>query len=109
MTFEEIVSTAAFENNSGNNNMPLGTLAGRGVMTDKHKGGFIDVKIDEPSIIMGIISLTPRIAYSQGNHWKGNLKTMNDIHKPALDEIGYQDLITDQMHYGDTIINQKGW
>ena len=88
--------------------MPLGTLAGRGVMTDKHKGGYIDVKIDEPSIIMGIISLTPRIAYSQGNHWKGNLKTMNDIHKPALDEIGYQDLITDQMHYGDSIIMPNG-
>ena len=33
---------------------------------------------------------------------------MNDIHKPALDEIGYQDLITDQMHYGDSIISSNG-
>ena len=70
LTFEEVVSTAPFENYSGNTNVPLGTLAGRGVMTDKHKGGYIDVKINEPSILMGIISLTPRVAYSQGNHWK---------------------------------------
>ena len=55
---------------------------------------------------MGIVSLTPRVDYSQGNKWDTNLKTMNDFHKPALDEIGYQDLITDQMAYFDTLITE---
>ena len=51
---------------------------------------------------MGIVSITPRIDYSQGNTWDTNLQTMNDFHKPALDEIGFQDLITDQMAFWDT-------
>jgi len=33
---------------------------------------------------------------------------MNDLHKPALDEIGYQDLITDQMAWFDTTSNGSG-
>src|SRR5690606_27400999 len=48
--------------------------------------------------------LTPRIDYSQGNKWDVNLKTMDDFHKPALDEIGFQELITDQMAWWDTKI-----
>ena len=44
------------------------------------------------------MSLTPRIDYSQGNDWDIHLKTWNDFHKPALDGIGFQDLITEQMH-----------
>ena len=32
------------------------------------------------------------IDYSQGNEWDiTNLKTMDDLHKPALDGIGYED------------------
>ncbi len=45
---------------------------------------------------MGIVSLTPRLDYSQGNKWDVNLETMDDLHKPALDEIGFQELITEQ-------------
>jgi hypothetical protein len=33
---------------------------------------------------------------------------MNDFHKPALDAIGYQDLITDQMAWQDTICEDDG-
>ena len=51
---------------------------------------------------MGIVSITPRLDYSQGNKWDVNLKTMDDFHKPALDEIGFQDLITDQMAWWST-------
>lgn len=97
LVFQEVVSTA--ESNSA---QPLGTLAGRGVMTNKHKGGSIKIRIDEPSYIMGIVSLTPRIDYSQGNKWDTNLKTYADFHAPALDEIGFQDLITDQMAWWNT-------
>ena len=98
LSFDEVV------NNSGSEGQPLGSLAGRGQMTQKKKGGKINVRVDEPSYIMGIFSLTPRVDYSQGNKWDNNLKTMDDFHKPYLDEIGFQDLITDQMHWADTAI-----
>lgn len=99
LAFEEVVSL------SESGESPLGTLAGRGAMTGKKKGGTIRVKVDEPSYIIGIISLTPRLDYSQGNKWDVNLKTLDDLHKPALDEIGFQDLITDQMAWWDTDID----
>ncbi len=95
LAFEEVVSLG--DTSVNGNEQPLGTLAGRGKLTSKHKGGSIRVKVDEPSYIIGIVSITPRVDYSQGNKWDTNLKTMNDLHKPSLDEIGYQDLVTDQM------------
>ncbi len=102
LSFEEVISNA--DTSINGNTQPLGTLAGRGKLTGKDKGGRIKIKVDEPSYIMGIVSITPRIDYSQGNKWDVNLETMNDLHKPALDEIGFQDLITDQMAWFDTTI-----
>lgn len=96
LKFQEIVSTA-------DSNSPLGSLAGRGRLSDNRKGGKIIAKIDEPSYLIGIVSLTPIITYSQGNQWDVNLKTMDDFHKPSLDQIGFQDLITDQLAFWDTI------
>ena len=101
LSFEEVISMA--DSAASGSEQPLGTLAGRGRLTNKHKGGRIRIKCQEPCYIMGIVSLTPRIGYSQGNKWDTNLKTLNDLHKPALDAIGFQDLITDQMVYSDTI------
>lgn len=92
VVFQEVVSTAQADEN------PLATLAGRGVMAQKHKGGQISIKVDEPSYIIGIVSLTPRVDYSQGNDWDINLLTMDDLHKPGLDGIGFQDLVTWKMH-----------
>ena len=100
LVFQEVVSNAAAEGSSGK--QELGTLAGKGRMSDKHKGGQIVINVDEPSYILGIISLTPRIDYSQGNDWSVHLKTMDDLHKPALDEIGFQELLTEQMAWWDT-------
>ena len=102
LSFEEVIS------NAETSDKPLGTLAGRGRLTDKHKGGKIIIKVNEPSYIMGIVSLTPRVDYSQGNDWHMNLKTINDLHKPALDQIAYQDLITDQLAWWDTQITNAG-
>lgn len=96
LVFQEVIS------NSASDDEPLGTLAGRGRVVDSRKGGKIVAKIDEPSYIMGIVSLTPIIDYSQGNKWDVNLQTMNDFHKPALDAIGFQDLITEQMAWWDS-------
>lgn len=100
LVFQEVISNAGAE--SDGESQPLGTLAGRGVMSGKHKGGKVTVKVDEPSYVIGIASLTPRLDYSQGNKWDTGLQTMNDFHKPGLDEIGFQDLITDQMAWFDT-------
>jgi hypothetical protein len=103
LAFEEVVSMSDVEVQG--EEQPLGTLAGRGRLTGKNKGGKVKIKVSEPSVIIGIVSLTPRIDYSQGNKWDVNLKTMNDFHKPALDEIGFESLITDQMAWFDTTIN----
>ncbi len=106
LAFQEIVSTAATTIDAETN--PLGTLAGKGVMTGKNKGGRIKVKVDEPSYIIGIVSLTPRIDYSGGVKWDTNLKTMADLHQPALDEIGFQDLNTGQMSAYEDAVSSTG-
>ena len=85
--FQEVVSNSASEDE------PLGTLAGRGINTQK-KGGKLHIKINEPCYIIGIASITPRVDYCQGNDWDINMTTLNDLHKPALDGIGYQDLLS---------------
>lgn len=107
LTFEEVVGNASSsaETSSTGEPVPLGELAGRGVLTNKHKGGYIRVKVDEPSYIIGIVSITPRIDYSQGNKWDMNLKDWSQLHAPALDAIGFEDLITDQMAWFDTKID----
>lgn len=99
IVFEEVVGTAA--TNVNGNNSPLGALAGRG--TDYNsKGGKFKIKAKEPTMIMILGSITPRIGYSQGNKWWTRLKTIDDLHKPNLDGIGFQDLITDEMAAWDT-------
>nr|WGN98196.1 MAG: major capsid protein [Microviridae sp.] len=92
--FQEVISNSATENE------PLGTLAGRGQNTGL-KGGTVKIKIDEPSYIIGIVSITPRIDYSQGNRFDVDLDTLDDLHKPALDAIGFQDLTTNKMAWWD--------
>lgn len=94
--FEEVIGMASSEG------QPLGTLGGRGTNGGNRKGGKVIVKIDEPAYIIGIASITPRIDYNQGNRWDVNLKTMDDFHKPGLDQIGFQSAITDQFAYWDT-------
>lgn len=93
LVFQEVIS------NSATVNEPLGTLAGRGKLTSKHKGGYVKIKTDEPSYIIGLVSLTPRIDYSQGNKWDSFLKTMDDFHKPGLDGIGFQNLQMETLAY----------
>jgi hypothetical protein len=100
VVFQEVISQSNVEYDDRNN--PLGSLAGRGVLNSKHKGGYIVAKFDEPCYLIGIISLTPRVDYSQGNDWDMKLYNMNDLHKPALDEIGFQDLVTDQMAFWES-------
>lgn len=105
IVFNEVVSTADVENSSGENS--LGTLAGRGTKVHE-KGGYITITADEPCFVMGIVSITPRLTYSQGNKWWTRLETMNDLHKPELDGIGMQELLTDEMAAWDTDVAADG-
>ena len=50
---------------------------------------------------MGIGSITPRIDYAQGNEFFNEFQTLDDIHKPALDGIGYQDSLNWQRAWWD--------
>lgn len=98
--FEDVTNLAS------DGSSPLGELAGKGYM--KHAGGKIHCKATEPGILMGIVSITPRLTYSQGNKWYTRLETMDDMHKPALDGIGFQELITDEMAAWDTKVTIDG-
>lgn len=96
IAFDEIVSNSATEEE------PLGTLAGRGVATMYKSGRGLKIKCTEPSMIMALGSITPRTDYSQGNKWWTRLQNMDDFHKPTLDAIGFQELITEEMAAWDT-------
>lgn len=98
--FQEVV------NNSGTEEQPLGTLAGRGIASN-HKGGNIIFKADEPGYIFCITSITPRVDYFQGNDWDLYLNTMDDLHKPQLDGIGFQDRLYRNINASADITNLK--
>lgn len=89
--FGQVVSTAGTEDE------PLASLAGRGY-TDGKKGGRMKFKCAEPCYVIGIVSITPYVDYYQGNSFDWNLDNMDELHKPQLDGIGWQDLTTDIMN-----------
>lgn len=103
--FQEVIS------NSATTDEPLGTLAGRGTVRNA-KGGNMIIKVSEPSYIIGIVSITPRVDYCQGNRFDTKLWTLDDLHKPALDAIGFQDrmletLDTASVYYQDEMSAPK--
>ena len=103
--FQEVVSNSAAEGE------PLGTLVGRGLNTGK-KGGDITVKVSEPCYLIGICSITPRADYSQGNDFDIMIDNLDQIHKPQLDQIGFQDLLTwkmdaEQLVYANGALKEK--
>ncbi len=107
LAFQEVVSTASGETKDGIHE-ELGNLAGRGKLTGKHKGGHIKIKCDEPSYIMGLVSLTPRIDVSTSFKWDLDLKNYGQLHAPNLDGIGYQDLLTQTADYRGSLVDSNG-
>lgn len=101
LEFQEVISQSATQDE------PLGTLAGRGKTTGQ-KGGHIVVKASEPSYLIGIVSLTPRVDYCQGNDFDTTLETLDDIHKPALDAIGFQDRMCETLDWRSVKYNADG-
>lgn len=102
IVFDEIVSSSAFE--AGGEEQALGTLAGKGTDRGTRGGKSIKVNVEEPSMLMIIGSITPRVTYSQGNKWWTMLDTMDDLHKPELDQIGFQELTTEEFAARDTFL-----
>lgn len=93
--FDEVISKSATETAYGS--QPLGDIAAIGRGGKPLNNGHIHYQCEEPGYIMGLMAITPIIDYSQGNDFDLNLQTIDDLHKPALDGIGYQDLIQEQM------------
>lgn len=105
IVFDEVVSTAG---STAQGNEPLGTLAGRGTLMNNRKGGSLKIKVDEPSYIIGIVSITPRLDYSQGNDFDIELATLDDLHKPELDAIGFQDMPMSWMVWSERKVGAGG-
>lgn len=102
VVFDEIVQTAPGDGTQDGTGT-LGTLGGRGRLLGNKKGGKIHIKCDEACFIMAIVSLTPRIYYTQGNEfYMTELESMDDLHKPAMDGIGFQDLVGERLAWWDT-------
>ena len=103
--FDEVVSKSATETEFGS--QPLGDIAAIGRGGKPLNNGHIHYQCEEPGYIMGLMAITPMVDYSQGNDFDLNLQTIDDLHKPALDGIGYQDLIQEQM-VGETSVYNGG-
>ena len=103
--FDEVISKSATETTYGT--QPLGDIAAIGRGGKPINNGHIHYQCEEPGYIMGLMAITPMVDYSQGNDFDLNLQTIDDLHKPALDGIGYQDLIQEQM-VGETSTYEEG-
>lgn len=103
--FDEVISKSATETEYGS--QPLGDIAAIGRGGKPVNNGHVHYQCEEPGYIMGLMAITPMIDYSQGNDFDLNLQTIDDLHKPALDGIGYQDLIQEQM-VGETSVYNGG-
>ncbi len=106
IVFDEVVSNSVATNAAGEEE-PLGSLAGRGADRGSKGGESIKIKITEPSMIMCLGSIVPRVFYSEGNKWWTMIDTMNDLHKPSLDAIGFQDLLTEEMAAWSTELTKE--
>ena len=102
LNFNEVISNSA--TSDGDTSQPLGTLAGIGRVGDKKGGNFI-VRADEHGYLTAYVRIVPRPSYYQGNDWDGNLKNIDQVHKPDLDQIAFEDVITDEMAFFDTTID----
>ena len=89
--FDEVVATTG--NTEG---QVLGEMAGRGYARQPNTSGKLHFQVEEPGYVIGLMAITPMVDYSQGNDFDLNLFSMDDLHKPALDGIGYQDLMNEQ-------------
>lgn len=104
VVFDEIIQNAPADVDGVTTQ--LGDLGGRGKLLNNKKGGKIHIKCDEACFIIAIVSLTPRLYYTQGNEFfMTDVLSLDDMHKPPMDGIGFQDLIGERLAWWDTQIN----
>lgn len=101
--FQEVISSV------GNDTQPLATLGGIGRTARDKKGGHIVIKTTEPSYLMALLSFVPRIDYSQGNKWHVLLENMENLFKPAFNQIGFQEDINEIRAWWTTKYNGADW
>lgn len=89
MNFEDVVQTS-----SDSNDQPLGSLAGKGSAVLGNGHSEISIYTEEHSVIMCMFSLVPIPDYYQGFSKFLFKRTFDDIFKPAVDNIGFQDIST---------------
>lgn len=99
IVFDMVVSTASTDDD------PLGSIASRGQFGSKHKGGYVQIEADEEKLVMVVAKITPRLVYNQGNDWTVNILNLDMLHKPVLDKIGYQNLLSDQSAVFETLVD----
>lgn len=87
LNFEDVVQTS-----SDAADQPLGSLAGKGSAVLGNGNGEISIYTEEHSIIMCMFSLVPIPDYYQGFSKFLFKRTFDDIFKPAVDNIGFQDV-----------------
>lgn len=96
VTFEDIVQTS----DAGSEDNPLGTLGSRGLGFGR--GRTCKYYCRENGFLMTIMLIRPRVDYYQGvQHYLRN-RVYSDLHVPTMDSIGFQDLLTDDLHAGST-------
>lgn len=100
--FEELRSTAA------QGDQPIGTIVANGVMGREKNGGKVVIRCEEAGLIYAMMRIVPNIIYSQGNDPDDDILTMDDIHQPDLDGIGYQDMVTEYFAAADTVRDPDG-
>lgn len=102
ITFEDVVQTSSDTTGSD----PLGTLGsrGRGYMD----GRSLKTYIPEHGYVMIIVSIIPRVDYYQGVAHYLKTFSLSEEHVPALDSIGFQDLLVDDYAAASTQVNSSG-
>lgn len=99
LSFEDIMQTSSSPQAGSDNYNPstdpytLGSMAavGRGFLSGKRMKYYCN----ELGYLMVIMSVVPRVDYSQGTRDCLTHLTLGDLHVPALDSIGMQDLLVD--------------
>ena len=81
---DNIISNADTVN--GSNGTPLGAKAGTGycALNDLN----IEVSVDEPSILMGIVSVMPHVHFVQGHSKKWQRRYLTDMFQDSLQYVG---------------------
>lgn len=84
-------------NTTGTIDAPQGDMAGHGISSGNQAN--FNYKVPEHGYIMGIMSVLPKSAYSQGlpRHWTRNDKT--DFYWPEFANLGEQDVKLSELYY----------